>query len=62
MELFTHRNRLTDMENKHGYQRGNMEGGSINQELWIYIYTLLYIQLITKKNLCIAQGNLFNIL
>ena len=31
------------MENKHGYQRANLEGGGINEELWIYIYIHYYI-------------------
>ena len=34
------RNRVTDVENKHGYQ--GMRGGGINWEIWIDIYTLLY--------------------
>ena len=39
MNLSTNRNRVTDVENKHGYQ--GVRGGGINWEIGIDIYTLL---------------------
>ena len=48
------RNRETDVENKHGYQRG---WGEINWETGIDIYTLPHIKQITNKDLLHSTGN-----
>ena len=57
MNLFTNRNRLTDIENKLMVTKGEMWRGGINQELGIKIYTLLYIKWIIKKDLLYSTGN-----
>ena len=55
-------NRLKDLKTKlRGYQRGNMRlGGGINYEVGTDIYTLLYIKLLSNKDLFIAPGNLLS--
>ena len=40
----------------YGYQEGN-GNGRLNWELWIGIYTLLYIKQITNKDLLYGTGN-----
>ena len=50
-QKYTHRHR----KQTYGYQRGNT--GRINQEFGIYMYTLLYIKQITKKDLLYSTGN-----
>ena len=57
MNLFTNRNRLTDLEKKlKGYQRGKV-GGGINWEFGTDMYTLLYLKYITNKDLLYSTGN-----
>ena len=43
MNLFTNRNRLTDIKNKFMVTKGEMEGGGITEEFGIIRYTLLHI-------------------
>ena len=57
MNLFTNRNRLTDIENKLMVTKGEMWRGGVNQELGINIHTPLYIRQITNKNLLYSTGN-----
>ena len=49
-------NRLTNKKQTYGYQRGK-EGGGINWEIGIDIYTLLYIKWVTNKDLLYSTGN-----
>ena len=58
MDLFTNRNRLTDIENKLMVTKGEMwvEGGGINQELGMNINIILRIRQITNKDLYVT-GN-----
>ena len=45
MNLFTRQNQTyRHQKQTNGYQRGNVAGGGINQELGIKIHTLLYIK------------------
>ena len=44
MNLFTNRNRLTDMENKLKIVKGEMGMGGKNWEFGINRYTLIYIK------------------
>ena len=48
------RNRVTDVENKHGYQG---ERGGDELEIVIDIYTLIGIKQITNKNLLYKKTN-----
>ena len=57
MNLFTNRNRLTDIENKLMVTKGEMWRGGINQELGINIYTLLSIKQINNKDILYSTGN-----
>ena len=59
MNLFTNRNRLTDIENKLMVTKGEMwvEGGGINQELGMNINIILNIRQITNKDLLYVTGN-----
>ena len=58
MNLFTNRNRLTDIENKLMVTKGEMwvEGGGINQELGMNINIILNIRQITNKDLLYVTG------
>ena len=47
---------LTNIENKHGYQREQQGWGEINQEVGIYAYTLLYVKQV-NKDLLYRTGN-----
>ena len=49
------RNRLTDIENKHGYPRGRVERR--DREFGLDMYTLLYLKWITNKDLLYNTGN-----
>ena len=55
------RNRLTDLENKLLVTKGESGEGETNQEfginIYIYIYTLLYIKQIINKDLLYGTGN-----
>ena len=46
---------FTGVENKHCYQ--GLREVDINGKIWIDIYTLLYIELITNKDLLCSTGN-----
>ena len=62
MNLHTkNRNRLTDIENIYGYQRGK-GGGGINYEYEINRYKQLYIKWIRNKDALYNTGNIFSIL
>ena len=58
MNLFTKR-KQTHRHRKQtsGYQRGKVEGGRINQEVGINIYTLLYIKQVVNKDLLNSTEN-----
>ena len=55
MNLFT-RQKQTHMKNKLMVTEGD-NGGGINQEFWINIYTLLYIKQINNKDLLYSTRN-----
>ena len=57
MNLYT-KQKQTDRQRKqtYGYQ-GGREGGGINSEFGINIYTLLYVKQITNKDLLYSTGN-----
>ena len=57
MNLFTKQNRPIDMENKLMVTKEEKEGGGINQDFGINIYTPLYIKQITNKDLLYSTGN-----
>ena len=57
MNLFTNRNRLTDLENEFMLPRGDGKGKRIVREFGIYMYTLLYLKWITSKVLLYNTGN-----
>ena len=59
MNLFTIRNRFTDMKNKLMVIKGD-SGKEINSELGFNIYTPLYIKEVTKRPYCVAQGTVVN--
>ena len=46
---------MTDVEQTYGYRRERDQG--IDGEIWIDIYTLLYIKHITNKDLLYSTGN-----
>jgi len=52
MNYLPNRNRLGDTDNKHMAVTGESEGGEgINEEFEMKIYTLLYMEQITHKDL-----------
>jgi len=55
--LFTNKNRLTDLENEFTLPRGEGEGKGIVREFGMYMYTLLYLKWITSKVLLYSTGN-----
>ena len=55
--LFTNRNRLTDLENKLMATREKGRGEGIVREFGIDMYTLLYLKWITNKDLLYSTGN-----
>ena len=58
MNLFTKQKQTyRHRKQTYGYQRGNMGGGGINQELGMNRNTLLYIIYITNKDLLHSTGN-----
>ena len=63
MDLFTNRNRLTDIKNKLMVTKGKcgQRGGGVNRELGMNINIILNIRQITNKD-CMSQGTLLNIL
>ena len=57
MNLFTERNRLTDLENELMLPRGEGEGKGIVWEFGMNMYTLLYLKWITRKGLLYSTRN-----
>ena len=56
INLFTKRNRQTDIENKLMITKGKRRGRGINQEFRINRYTLLYIKQINNEDLLYSTG------
>ena len=57
MNLFTKRNRLTDLENELKLPRGEGEGKGTVWEFGMNMYILLYLKWITRKGLLYSTRN-----
>ena len=58
MNLFTNRNRLTDLENELMVTRGKgRQGGQTVREFGTDMYTLVYLKWKTNKDLLYSTGN-----
>ena len=63
MNLFTKQKQTQSCRKQtYGYQRGKVGGGDRNWEFGVNRYTLLYVEKINNKDLCIAQGTIFSVL